>query len=272
MSEQLRKRLFEALDAVTLIDPHTHINAHAPASTTLADILGYHYYTELAHSAGMPKARIEEPGLDPKEKVGRLVEHLGSLDNTIQYSWLIEMCQAFFGFQDEAITAANWEALYDRPPRRWRSPTGPRKCSTRSKLDAVFLDQRLRRPARRLRHASLRPLPADRRSGVSPGASRRCASGLKRHRGIERHDAATLRAAIGKLFEHFVAARRRACAISLPPDFTPAKVDAVACRGRGERRVAAGPEGRRRAADAICGTSCSGRWPSSAPSSSCRST
>ena len=60
MSEQLRARLFAALDAVRLIDPHTHINAHAPASTTLADILGYHYYTELAHSAGMPKARIEE--------------------------------------------------------------------------------------------------------------------------------------------------------------------------------------------------------------------
>ena len=74
MSESLRERIFEQLDALTLIDPHTHIDPHAPAATTLADILGYHYYTELAHSAGMPKAQIEEPGLDPKEKVARLVE------------------------------------------------------------------------------------------------------------------------------------------------------------------------------------------------------
>lgn len=78
MSTQLRTRLFDALDDLMLVDPHTHINALNPASNTLADILGYHYYTELAHSAGMPKARIEEEGLDPKEKVGRLVEYLGA--------------------------------------------------------------------------------------------------------------------------------------------------------------------------------------------------
>src|ERR1044072_6115203 len=101
MSESLRSRLFQELNQLVLIDPHTHINPHSPGSTTLADIMGYHYYTELAHSAGMPKARIEEPNLDPKEKVGRLVENLGPLDNTIQYSWLIEMCQVFFGFKDE---------------------------------------------------------------------------------------------------------------------------------------------------------------------------
>ena len=61
MSEQLRQRLFDELNALVLIDPHTHINALAPASTTLADILGYHYYTELAHSAGMPRDQIQSP-------------------------------------------------------------------------------------------------------------------------------------------------------------------------------------------------------------------
>ena len=55
MSGELRQRLFGELDALVLIDPHTHINPHQPAARTLADILGYHYYTELAHSAGMPK-------------------------------------------------------------------------------------------------------------------------------------------------------------------------------------------------------------------------
>ena len=34
-------------------------------------------------------------------------------------------------------------------------------------------------------------------------------------------NAATLRTAIGKLFEHFVAKGARACAISLPPTFAP---------------------------------------------------
>src|SRR3569833_202316 len=108
MSEALRKRLFDELNALALIDPHSHINPHAPASTTLADLLGYHYYTELAHSAGMPKARIEEPRLDPKEKVRRLVEALGPIENTIQYSWLVEMAREFFGFEDELVDASNW--------------------------------------------------------------------------------------------------------------------------------------------------------------------
>ena len=61
MSESLRQRLFTELDRLVLIDPHTHINPHAPASTTLADVLGYHYYTELAHSAGMPRRGSKSP-------------------------------------------------------------------------------------------------------------------------------------------------------------------------------------------------------------------
>src|SRR5210317_752837 len=113
MSQELRQRLFSQLDSLVLIDPHTHINALAPASQTLADILGYHYFTELCHSAGMPKDEIEEPGLDPKEKVGRLVGRLGTIDNTVQHSWLIEIARTFFGHEDDAITEDNWESLYD---------------------------------------------------------------------------------------------------------------------------------------------------------------
>ncbi|MCU0874117.1 MAG: amidohydrolase, partial [Pirellulaceae bacterium] len=37
-------------------------------------------------------------------------------------------------------------------------------------------------------------------------------------------DAASLRSALGKRFEHFKARNAKACAISLPPDFVPAKV------------------------------------------------
>ena len=93
MSDQLRKRLFAELDSIRLIDPHSHIEPKSAASKTLADILGYHYYTELAHSAGMPREQIEEPGLDPKEKVRRLVERIEPLRNTIQYSWLLELAR-----------------------------------------------------------------------------------------------------------------------------------------------------------------------------------
>src|SRR5688572_5373663 len=139
MSLELRQRLFDELDSLILIDPHTHINALSPASTTLADILGYHYYTELAHSAGMSRERIEEPGLDSKEKVGRLIERMGPIENTIQYSWFIEMCQAFFGLKEDRVDADNWEALYDRSEQTMAAPDWTSQVLKQSKLEALFL-------------------------------------------------------------------------------------------------------------------------------------
>jgi glucuronate isomerase len=103
MTVELRNQIFQELDALILIDPHTHIDAMLPAARNLGDILGYHYYTELAHSAGMPKDRIEDLEIGPKERVQRLIANLSPIQNTIQYSWLLEMCQAFFGFTEEHI-------------------------------------------------------------------------------------------------------------------------------------------------------------------------
>ena len=59
MSLQLTQEILTELEALRLIDPHTHINPLSAASETLADIMGYHYYTELTHSAGLPKEKIE---------------------------------------------------------------------------------------------------------------------------------------------------------------------------------------------------------------------
>src|SRR5215210_1171468 len=98
MSDQLRQRLFAELDSIRLIDPNSHIEPKSAASKTLADILGYHYYTELIHSAGMPRTQIEEAGLDPEEKVRRLVGRIDPLRNTVPYSWLLEIARAFFDF------------------------------------------------------------------------------------------------------------------------------------------------------------------------------
>ena len=109
MSQQVVQEILAGLESLRLIDPHTHINPHSAASATLADILGYHYYTELAHSAGLAREQIEEPGISPKEKVGRLVPWLATIENTAQYSWLLEMCRVFFGFDGERIDESSCE-------------------------------------------------------------------------------------------------------------------------------------------------------------------
>lgn len=224
MSVQLAQQLTGELEQLVLIDPHTHINPHAAASTTLADIMGYHYYTELAHSAGLPKSQIEEPGLDPKTKVGRLVEKLADLDNTIQVSWLVEMCQEFFGFTDDRITPANWEQLYDTAAAKMAEPDWEDQVLRHSKLEQVFLTNDFDDDLAGF--DSHRYVPCLRTDDLvfhlgKPATRERFAKAT----GIELGDAASLVQGIGKLFEHFIKNNARACAISIPPGFSPAQVD-----------------------------------------------
>ena len=220
MSEQLVQQLGDELTKLVLIDPHTHINPHAAASTTLADIMGYHYYTELAHSAGLPKSRIEEPGLDPKTKVGRLVESLVHLDNTVQVSWLVELCRKFFGFTDDRITVANWEALYDLAAAKMAEPDWEDQCLRQSGIERVFLTNDFDDPLEGF--DTQRYIPCLRTDDLvfhlaKPAVRAR----LAKSTGMEFAGATSLRRAIGKLFEHFASRGARACAISLPPSFSP---------------------------------------------------
>ncbi len=223
MSASLRQRIFEQLDALTIVDPHTHINPLAAPSKTLADILGYHYYTELCHSAGMAKSRIEEPGLDPKEKVRRLVEYLPTIDNTIQYSWLIELSQVFFGMTDDRLTIDNWERVYDAALNKMQQSDWERQVLERSRLSGVFLTNDFDDPLAGFDTSFYVPcLRTD--DLVFHLAKSEVRARLDKASGVSVKDPASLRSAIGKLFAHFKSKGVRACAISLPPDFAPSKI------------------------------------------------
>jgi glucuronate isomerase len=241
MSDALRQRLFEQLDAIVLIDPHTHINALQPASATPADILGYHYYTELAHSAGMPKEQIEEPGLDPKEKCERLFANLAPLQNTIQYSWLLEIAREFFGFDGDRISADNWESLYDTAAEAMAADDWAGQVLEKSKLQAVFLTNDFDDPLEGFDTAVYIPcLRTD--DLVFQLAHPEIRARLERAAGTSIGDSRSLRTALGKRFEHFKAKNAKACAISLPPDFAPTKISP----GRADTAIkevcASGPE------------------------------
>ena len=225
MSRDLAQRLFHELEQLVLIDPHSLINPHAAASRTLADILGYHYYTELAHSAGLPKERIEEPGISPKEKVGRLIEKLTEIDNTVQLSWFIDLAQTFFGFDYDELTMQNWERLYDTSEKRMAQPDWEDQVLKISKLEAVFLTNDFDDPLTGF--DTKRYIPCLRTDDLvfhfdkAPTRER-----FAKATGITPTNAASIRTGIGKLFSHFQSKGVRACAISLPPDFSPAPVAA----------------------------------------------
>jgi glucuronate isomerase len=221
MSEQLRSRLFAELDSIRLIDPHSHIEPKSAASRSLADILGYHYYTELAHSAGLPREQIEEADLDPKEKVHRLVARMEPLRNTIQYSWFLELAQAFFDFPPgEHLTTSNWERLYDDAAKKMAQPGWEEQVLARTKLDAVFLTNNFDDPLEGF--DTKRYVPCLRTDELVFHLGKvEVRQRLEESTDTEVSDASSLRDAIGKLFDRFVAKGARACAISLPPGFTP---------------------------------------------------
>ncbi|MFG0290647.1 MAG: glucuronate isomerase [Rhodopirellula sp. JB044] len=219
-----RYDIYTELASLRLIDPHTHINPHSPASTTLADLLGYHYYTELAHSAGMPKSRIEDKAIGPKELVERLVGGLGPLENTVQYSWLIKICRTFFGFDEDRLHLNNWEELYDRSESIMSSAQWPDMVLDQSNVEAVFLTNDFDDDLAGF--DTDRYIPCLRTDDLvfhlaNPTVRER----LAKCTGIELDGSlSSLRESLRALFVHFVGRGARACAISLPPTFTPTPV------------------------------------------------
>ncbi len=224
MSLELRQRLFAELDALVLVDAHTHINPHQPAAQSLADILGYHYFTELAHSAGMPQ------GTRSNGRAG------------IRATGFAGWWSIWSPCRTRSSTAGCWTS-----PARF---SDSRASRSRRQLGSLIRRVDSRRRAKRTgRSRSSGPASSKRcfspttsttRSRVGTRASTFRASAptnwcfactttgsgsdSKRPRTCRFPNPRQLRDALGKIFDHFAAHDVRACAISLPPDFAPTQV------------------------------------------------
>src|SRR5262249_18011684 len=137
-AEQLANDLYTAMCEVPLIDPHSHIEPLSPVARSLDDILGYHYYTELAHSAGMSQQPLGKD-VPPREPVRAILGHMDRFDNTAQYGWFLEIARTFLGFQGDRVTAADADALFDAAERTFAQPDWEQQVFARTKLDAIFL-------------------------------------------------------------------------------------------------------------------------------------
>lgn len=219
MTDALTATLFDQIRQIPLIDPHTHIDPHRPAARSLDDILGYHYYTELAHSAGMDKAPLD-PAVPPRDRVRAILRHIDRYDNTVQYQWLLDIARAFLGFTGDRIDASHCDALFDEAERRMAQSDWEDHVLRTSGLEKVFLTNEFDDPLAGF--DTHRYVPCLRTDDLvfkldQPAVRARLAKATN----VEVGDARSLRKAIGALFTHFTANNARACAISLPPDFAP---------------------------------------------------
>ena len=138
LHDPLAQQLYAEICQIPLIDPHSHINPHQPTSRSLDDILGYHYYTELAHSAGLEKTAVAQ-GVDPRERVRAIIYQMSCFDNTVQYQWFVEIARAFLNFQEERIAISDCTWLCDTAERLMASPDWETTVLSRSNIEKVFL-------------------------------------------------------------------------------------------------------------------------------------
>ena len=213
------RELFDEMARWPIFDPHSHIDARRPAARGFEEVLGYHYYTELAHSAGMPAARVAHD-VPAREKARNLAAHLESIDNTVQHSWLMEIARTFHGFQPERITPETIDGLCDRADHAADGAAWDKAVWEKSHLEAVFLTNDFDDPLEGWDTAKY--VPCLRVDDLvlklhEPATRER----LARATNVDVKDAAGLRLALGAIFGYFVAHGARAVAVSLPPDFSP---------------------------------------------------
>ncbi len=75
-SRQLADRLLEEIMTIPAVDVHSHVPAADPFARSLRDLLGYHYYTELAHSSGLAREAIA-PERPDEEMIPGLLTRCG---------------------------------------------------------------------------------------------------------------------------------------------------------------------------------------------------
>src|SRR5438105_14620119 len=121
LNDRLAEYLYTEICHIPLIDPHSHIDPHKPTARTLDDILGYHYYTELAHSAGTDKASLG-PDVGPRDRVRAIIYQMAQFDNTVQYRWFLEMARAFLNFHGDRVTLCDCDWLGEAAERARARP------------------------------------------------------------------------------------------------------------------------------------------------------
>jgi glucuronate isomerase len=214
--------LFGELCRIPLIDPHTHIDPLRPVARSLDDILGYHYYTELAHSAGMDHRPLR-PDTAPIERVRAILTYFEHYENTVQAAWFLDIARVYLDWGRDRVRAADADELWERSLAVFGQPGWEEQVLTRSNLERVFLTNDFDDP---LEGFDLRRyIPCLRTDDLVFSLHRpEVRERLARVTGVEVTSARGLREALARVFRRFVDRGARACAVSLPPDFAPAPV------------------------------------------------
>lgn len=112
MDSALVKQLYTEIDRWPIYDPHTHIRPQHSTAHSIADILSYHYYTELVNAAEYQPCGF--PLDQPRRFTQMLLQKLHLICNTVQYDWLMALCETLYGIPRQDWQAGNADRIFDR--------------------------------------------------------------------------------------------------------------------------------------------------------------
>jgi glucuronate isomerase len=238
MNHLLVGELFEQIDALPIIDIHTHVEWKTGTASNIGEILSYHYYTELTNSAQFQEAKF--PFDDPEELTRVIMPRLELIRNTVQYDWLMTISQEYLGLERYEWYPENWKYIFDRSVEVMSRPEWRDELLVQSDIVRVFLtnqynddleglDQSLYAPCLRTEPFIVWMDRANEREGLGAFLGRPIRT------------VADFRAAIDKTWTKFVAHGMGYAAMSIPVGFQTFAVSDEDAQRLLDRMVAGDP-------------------------------
>lgn len=137
MNSALVNELYERIDAMPIVDIHTHVEWKTGTASNIGEILSYHYYTELTNSAAFQGG--EFPFDDPRLLTRVILPKLGLISNTVQYDWLMTISREYLGLGPDEWVPENWESIFDTSVEVMDRPEWRDEMIVQSNIARVFL-------------------------------------------------------------------------------------------------------------------------------------
>ncbi len=137
MNNGLVTELYRRLDALPIVDVHTHVQWQTGSAEHIADVLSYHYYTELTNSAALEKQGY--PFSDPEALAQLVISKLPLIRNTVQYDWLMTISREYLVIEPQEWQPENWKRIFDRSVEIMGRSSWRDELIQRSNIKRVFL-------------------------------------------------------------------------------------------------------------------------------------
>ena len=235
-SNDLRKRLADALDAIPVIDVHSHMRVGKPQADHLADILLYHHLGSELISAGLPADTIwrdelphelVDPGIPPKDRVRSALPYLRRIRNTAVCCLLRTLLADLYDVPKGEIDESNLDEVWQRVAARAEDPTWSEtllrdRCGIAHSTTVEHLDTATPRPGFSFMSEGLNPFCLQDKAMDLHAAFER----VQALAGCDIEDAASLRAGVETALGPHLDRGVLALTVWLPAGFVVRQTDA----------------------------------------------